>query len=176
MPSLPGKSRDAETVELNTDALYATTQQEWDYNDRELRRLRERQATLERILAELRRYAAAAHASPPASDGNGRAPNGGPSFDIDVAMRNLTTAYPKLSPRLGAVLRGLVIIELEQGQNGASAREVTAVSGVEDGSGTASTHTYLERLKKLGLVERLAGKPARFRLTGKAREVARRPK
>ena len=68
-----------------------------------------------------------------------------------------------------------MIIELEQNQIGAFAKDVAALSGVDDRSGTASTHTYLERLKKVDLVERLDGKPARFRLSGRTREVARQP-
>jgi len=172
MPRSSGETRNADTPESNSDAVYAAAQREWAENDRELRRLADRQATLERILAELRRYAAAEAPGQPQPRASDPAQNGGPPLDADAAMRHLTIAY-KLSPRLVDALRSVLIIELEHNKVGASAKDVATTSGVDDRSGTASTHTYLERLRKLGVVERLAGKPARFQLTDRAREVAR---
>ena len=62
------------------------------------------------------------------------------------------------------------------GTEGVSARDVARDWGLEsDRSTRASAHTMMERLAAAGYAERVNGRPARYRLTGNAKERSSPP-
>jgi hypothetical protein len=109
------------------------------------------------------------------SSNGGAADAEGASSQVDTAMYRLTAAY-SLSPSLEGALRSMLTLDLERGKHEVLANDVAVLQGADPRSGSASAHTYLERLRThFGLVERLPGRPARFCLTEKAREAASPP-
>ena len=101
---------------------------------------------------------------------SGSSANGHSPVDPGEVIRRLGEA--PLSSSLMGTFGALLVIQAGRGQSDATAREVASVNGATDHSAAASIHTYLKRLKKLGLVEEVPNtKPLRFRLPERVMEA-----